>query len=225
MYLNTLSRASFRSANDSCSVHSCFSDQKNRSIAVTTIFSNSASDGGGIYNDRYSRLNVAGSIVANNVAADAPDIGGKLSGVSDHNLIGIWNGGAIPGESSLVGTAASPLVPRLGPLGDYGGPTWTMPLLAGSPAIDVGDPGIVDPSATDQRGYVRIADGNDDGEARIDIGAFEYMPGETLVLARHVFYYNSFYDGDDAIAPDQMATFANYTSYDKGINGILLTLA
>jgi hypothetical protein len=28
---------------------------------------------------------------------------------------------------------------KLGPFGDYGGPTWTMPLLAGSPAIDAGD--------------------------------------------------------------------------------------
>ena len=51
-----------------------------------------------------------------------------------------------------------------------------MPLLPGSPAIDAGDPGIVDPPATDQRGSQRIVDGNYDGVARIDIGAFEYVP-------------------------------------------------
>ncbi|MCD6304270.1 MAG: lamin tail domain-containing protein, partial [Planctomycetes bacterium] len=58
------------------------------------------------------------------------------------------------------------------------------------------------------------------------------------VAARHVFYNNSAWDGldtaanagdDDAIAPDktallpgQTATFANYTSFSKGVNGIMV---
>jgi hypothetical protein len=48
--------------------------------------------------------------------------------------------------------------PMLGTLGNYGGPTQTIPLLSGSPAIDAGNPsGCTDGSGhlltTDQRGY------------------------------------------------------------------------
>ena len=56
--------------------------------------------------------------------------------------------------------------PGLAPLGDYGGPTWCMALLASSPAIDGADP--TDFPATDQRGYGRPADGY------ADMGAYEY---------------------------------------------------
>jgi hypothetical protein len=61
------------------------------------------------------------------------------------------------------------------------------------------------------------------------------------VTGRYVFYNDSFFDNDNplanawddgAIAPDktallpgQTATFANYTSYSKGINGIMVDMA
>ncbi len=60
------------------------------------------------------------------------------------------------------------------------------------------------------------------------------------ILGRHVFYNNSSWDGDDlalnvaddmAIATDkvpllprQTATFANYTSYSRGINGLMIDI-
>jgi hypothetical protein len=79
-----------------------------------------------------------------------------------------------------VGTAAAPLDPLLGPLQNNGGPTKTHALLAGSPAIDHGDNSAVDPTTqklptTDQRGagHPRPKDGNGDGLAVVDIGAFE----------------------------------------------------
>jgi hypothetical protein len=56
--------------------------------------------------------------------------------------------------------------PKLGPLADNGGPTLTMALLPGSPAIDAGNTSLA--PATDQRGFPRPA-----GLAA-DIGAFEY---------------------------------------------------
>jgi hypothetical protein len=58
--------------------------------------------------------------------------------------------------------------PMLGALGDNGGPTQTMALLQGSPAIDW----VAASScpATDQRGYTR-PDGS--GESMCDIGAYE----------------------------------------------------
>jgi hypothetical protein len=67
--------------------------------------------------------------------------------------------------------------PKLGPLADNGGPTLTMALLPGSPAIDAGNTTLA--PATDQRGFPRPA-----GVAA-DIGAFEYgsvMP--TLAISR-----------------------------------------
>jgi hypothetical protein len=56
--------------------------------------------------------------------------------------------------------------PKLGPLANYGGPTFCMALLSNSPAIDFGDSSGI--PNTDQRGYVRPLG------AGPDIGAFEY---------------------------------------------------
>ena len=67
--------------------------------------------------------------------------------------------------------------PKLGPLADNGGPTLTMALLPGSPAIDAGNTSFA--PATDQRGFPRPA-----GLAA-DLGAFEYgsvMP--TITVSR-----------------------------------------
>lgn len=61
--------------------------------------------------------------------------------------------------------------PKLGSLGDYGGATWTMPVLIGSPAIDAADNAACPP--TDQRGIARPVDGNADGTTTCDIGAYE----------------------------------------------------
>ena len=58
--------------------------------------------------------------------------------------------------------------PLLGPIGDNGGPTPTMPLLPGSPAVDAGDNQVC--PAHDQRGVARPV-----GSA-CDIGAFEWVP-------------------------------------------------
>jgi hypothetical protein len=81
-----------------------------------------------------------------------------------------------------IGITSSPVsraAPLLGPLGDNGGPTSTHALLPTSPAIDWGDPSAVPGAGNvplfDQRGpgFARVADGDNLGGARIDIGAFE----------------------------------------------------
>ncbi len=111
-----------------------------------TVSANSAPDsvGGGLRNSGTMMLN--NTIVAGNSAAGSPDLNGAFSGTN--NLIG--------GD------------PLLAPLGNYGGPTQTMALLPGSPAIDAGNNALI-PSGvtTDQRGVPRIVDGT------VDIGAFE----------------------------------------------------
>src|SRR5207247_2178651 len=83
----------------------------------------------------------------------------------------------ISSDGSCELTAAGDLTdtdPKLGPLENNGGLTATQALLPASPAIDAGDDsGCPD---TDQRGAPRPVDGNGDGIAACDIGAFELQP-------------------------------------------------
>jgi len=64
----------------------------------------------------------------------------------------------------------------VGPLADNGGPTLTMALLPGSPAIDAADTAVAPP--TDQRGFPRPFG------AAADIGAFEYGSWPLLSISR-----------------------------------------
>jgi hypothetical protein len=91
-----------------------------------------------------------------------------------HNLIGMTNGSSGWISNDLVGSQLSPFDPKLGPLSENGGPTMTMPLLTGSPAIDQGSNTDL---RTDQRGRCRIYDDpaveNATSGNGTDIGAFE----------------------------------------------------
>src|SRR5262249_41121260 len=94
-----------------------------------------------------------------------PDLSGSVSS-QGHDLIGDASGCEGFDPTDLLD-----LDPLLGPLQDNGGPTLTMSLLPGSPAIDAGD--NTGAPVWDQRGhgFRRIVDG------RIDIGAFEVQAG------------------------------------------------
>ncbi|HVC97874.1 MAG TPA: choice-of-anchor Q domain-containing protein, partial [Pirellulales bacterium] len=146
-------------------------------IAGNTTSSHGA--GGGIYNTKAGAASVVNTIVAVNASAWDPDVYGGGYTTTDHDLIGIVgdatgftaSGATIHGDQ--VGTTVA-IDPRLGSLGNNGGPTQTMALLPGSPAIDTGDdspPAPFTPPATDQRGIVRITA----SDPTIDIGAFELL--------------------------------------------------
>src|SRR5262249_11779168 len=77
----------------------------------------------------------------------SPDLAGDPSS-SGYNLIG--NPQA---RSGFADTDLLNLDPRLGPLQDNGGPTQTMALLPGSPALNAGDPAQL--GVADQRGVAR----------------------------------------------------------------------
>ena len=149
------------------------------SVTNCTIADNSSIAGGGIYLRNIGRpvtLSLANTILSGN-------IGGSLEQRPDTTLLSLGHNLSSDGASGLL-TATGDLVntdPLLGPLQDNGGPTPTMALLPGSPAIDAGDPDF-DPDAfdpalnTDQRGagFPRVVKAVAAiGGARIDIGAFE----------------------------------------------------
>ncbi len=124
--------------------------------------------GGGLYNAD-GTVTLGNTIVAENTAVGGggPDALGTIVS-QGHNLIGETDGSSGWVGSDLTGTSAYPLNPLLAPLGNYGGPTQTMALLPGSPAIDAGNNGLVPAGVTtDQRGLPRVVNGF------VDIGAFE----------------------------------------------------
>ena len=101
------------------------------------------------------------------VAGNTHDVSGPVTSLG-YNLIGNAAGSSGWIASDLTGTSANPLDPKLAPLGDYGGPTPTMALLAGSPALKHG--GQFPNLATDQRGYPRVFG------TQADTGAYEAQP-------------------------------------------------
>jgi CSLREA domain-containing protein len=112
-----------------------FNDGGAMTAINSTISGNSAlngGQGGGIYN--VGALNLTNSIVAGNSAANNADIRGSYND----------NGGNVINNSAI----------NLAPLGNYGGPTQTMPPLPGSPALNAGTYQTGE-LATDQRGAPR----------------------------------------------------------------------
>ena len=149
----------------------------------STISGNTAVAGGGVFTnepDNYvPSLKLDNTIIAGNISHSLDgDVVGAVSPSSVNNVIG--NGaGIIAGtrnnyNGNQVGTAAAPINPMLAPLGNYGGPTQTMALLPGSPAIDAGSNAAIPVGVTtDQRGLPRIVNGT------VDIGAVEYNADQT----------------------------------------------
>ncbi len=131
------------------------------SLTVTnsTISGNTAVHGGGInfggfYSGQSGPLSVSDSIIAGNTASgSAPDLNGSITTDNGYNLLGT----AVQGATTATDAPATNN-PLLAPLGYYGGPTETMALLPGSPALGTGAP-----SGPDQRGFA----------ASTDIGAFQ----------------------------------------------------
>jgi CSLREA domain-containing protein len=161
-----------------------------------TIAGNSAGSAGGI-DSAGGTVTIANTIIATNTAtANLPDCHGTLSSLG-HNLIGSTSGCTVSGTTT--GNILNQQ-PRLGALADNGGPTQTQALLQRTTScpvkgpcalynpslgIDAGDP---DPAgslsvaclATDQRGVARPLDGNGDGKATCDMGAYEAPALPTL---------------------------------------------
>lgn len=107
------------------------------------------------------------------------------AGGGTDSVIGNGDGYRLLADGSLLGSFTDSIQgdPLLGPLADNGGPTLTHALLPGSPALDAGNIGIIDPPMYDQRGvpFLRIVDGNVPADVVIDIGAYEAQAIPTSV--------------------------------------------
>nr|WP_047817032.1 choice-of-anchor Q domain-containing protein [Rhodopirellula islandica] len=112
------------------------------SLTSVTIADNTSSQGGGISVEA-GILSLINSIVSRNTASTNPNLSGSITD----------NGNNLVDDDAGLGT-----------LGEFGGPTPTIPLLAGSAALDAG---VLAGLATDQRGVARPQGPG------VDIGAFE----------------------------------------------------
>jgi CSLREA domain-containing protein len=141
-------------------------------IINSTFANNLASEAGGSIYDQNSRIDLQNTVIGGGQAPRGPDIFGTVNS-QGNNLI------QNPDDAGIVGnmdTTLTWLNPKLGILGNYGGPTDTMPLGPGSPAIDTGNAGRCAGEQIgniDQRGVLRPIDGNQDGLAICDMGAYE----------------------------------------------------
>ena len=133
----------------------------------STLSGNRAGNGGGVIGR--GTFNSSNTIVAGNTATNNPDVSGTIN-AGDYNLIGNSQGAIFPASASHNITNVAP---KLGPLKDNGGPTFTLALQSGSPAIDAGNTALT----TDQRGSRRPVDiagvANAAGGNGSDIGAVE----------------------------------------------------
>ncbi len=159
-----------------------YSDSR-ASLTACTVSGNTASGGGGIDEGAGGpdRATLGDTIVAGNAGSgsSASDIGGPDAAnvVGTYDLIGPGGSGGI-GNGSGGNIVLSSLADLgLAPLGNYGGPTSTIALLPGCPAIGAGTDNLIPAGgSTDQRGEPRVVAG------AVDIGAFESQ-GFTLTPA------------------------------------------
>jgi len=146
-------------------------------LTDSTVSGNSAlnsfgdGQGGGIAN--HGQLTLQNTIVAGNTAGADQDINGAITTDNGHNLLGtaLYQ----PGSDSMPSGNGPDDVfsdnPDLAPLGYYGGPTQTMALLPGSPAIGKGS----STNTTDQRGFPLDS-------PNPDIGSFQSQGANSLVV-------------------------------------------
>jgi CSLREA domain-containing protein len=136
-------------------------------LVNATLANNSAGiDGAAVYLDEAAAA-FRNVIVAGNHGVNCGGSGGFIT--NGHNLEDA-DTCAFGNVGDLVNTD-----PLIGPVAANGGPTSTHALTAGSPAIDGGD--SIGCPPIDQRGVTRPQDGDGEGEASCDIGAFEFVSG------------------------------------------------
>jgi len=149
-------------------------DSSSPTLTNVTFSGNTATFyGGGMSNDSSSPTLTNAIVWGNTPALD------QIKNVTDSHLTVTYSDieGGFDGDGNINDD------PHLGPLADNGGFTQTLALLSGSPAIDTANPAFC--PTYDQRYYARPIDGDGNGSAICDMGAFEYgssVDGFTLTV-------------------------------------------
>ncbi len=187
-----------------------------------TLAGNVANSGAGIYNHTGATLTVNQSTLAGNEGNFSTGgirnrgtltlnntilTGNSTNSSFDPNLID-------SGTSTLLGNNLTTGNPQLAALGNYGGPTQTMPPLPGSPSKDKANLGILTFSR-DQRGFPRLI-----GSA-LDIGAVEEIPGATFPGANLADLWKSDTDSDGIPFGTEYALGTNPFLSDANAQGLL----
>ena len=132
-------------------------------VTNSTISGNSAppAQGGAIFNQ--AEATISDTILNAGVSGGTIANAGTFNSLG-YNLASDDGGGVLTGPGDQINTD-----PMLSLLQDNGGPTFTHALLAGSPAINAGNPSFTPPPLYDQRGapFHRVVN------RRVDIGSFE----------------------------------------------------
>ncbi|MGH8566444.1 MAG: choice-of-anchor Q domain-containing protein [Gammaproteobacteria bacterium] len=148
-------------------------------IVNSTVASNAAGNiGGGLFNRRDGDLSFTHTLVSGNTAQTGPEAYNAFGGAITSGNFNLF------GHDGLAGVLGFPLGPTdlvpnealngilIPQLLRLGGRTRTLPLVAGSPAVDA-IPVASCTETLDQRGAPRRQDGDGDTVAECDIGAFE----------------------------------------------------
>ena len=146
--------------------------------------SGTTSGGGGIFNSGTATLK-------NSIIANSPS-GGNCAGTVAITAVGV----NFSTDNTCAGfTQVTAAQLNLGPLANNGGPTFTLALLPSSVAIDA----VTDctdlsampaPVTTDQRGFARPKDGDGNGSALCDAGAFERQPCSSVTCPANITQSN-----------------------------------
>jgi predicted outer membrane repeat protein len=133
-------------------------------LTNVTTAANTSPGGKGVSAVRELRLNLTNTIIGDGLELQSVyGVGGAYDYYGGNLIVG----------SNIAGVISAD--PKLGPLQNNGGPTPTMALLPGSPAIDAGVNSYAldaqgNPLTTDQNGFQRISG------AKVDLGAYEMQP-------------------------------------------------
>ncbi len=157
------------SGNTATTVGGGIDNEQELAVTNATFWGNSAGNwGGGLHDTGTATLK--NTIVGNSSSGGECWLTSSLDAASSHNLA--TDGTCLPGFTQVT--------PDQLALGKLSGWPSYFPLGPGSVAIDGGtNDGC---PSTDQRGWPRPVDGDDDGSAVCDVGAHELTPGEGLLF-------------------------------------------
>ena len=150
---------------NSASVGGGIYNEISTSLVNVTITNNSATQSGGLQ-AASGQTSVLNTIIAGNIGGN-PDANGNVNS-QGYNIIE-----TVGGSTGWIGSDRTGVDPQLQALADNGGPTPTHALIAGSEAIDNGTASGA--PATDQRGVTR--------DASPDIGAYEFAVANSAPTA------------------------------------------